>query len=108
MNDFRAHRVHDIAYQGDARSDGDGLINERQIIADSVLSRCFAGSFHANDIVTTLGKAHEKRDEEGHEHYPFAQWNVSCKAAGKQTEHKTEGHDAHINNGILLQTGAIG
>ena len=81
--DFWAHGVHDVANQGDGGGDGDGLVDEREVVAYGVLSRCLARLVHAQHVVATLGERHEEREQEGHDDYPVAQRQLAGEASGE-------------------------
>ena len=63
---FRAHRVHDVANQGNRCRDGDSLIDEGKIVSARILAWCLARLFHSQHVIAALGKTHEEGDEEGH------------------------------------------
>ena len=104
---FGRHGVHDIAHQSHRCRDGDGLVDEGEIVACGVFPWCFACLVHAQHIIAPLGEREEQREQECHQHQPLAGHNVGGIASGKHPQHEAEGDDAHIHNGILLELGAV-
>ena len=105
---FRRHAVHDVADERDGGGDGDGLVDEREVVAHGVLARCLARLVHTQHVVAALGERHEEREQEGHDDNPVAQRQLAGEASGEDAQHEAERHDAHVEYGVLLQLGAVG
>ena len=101
------HGVHDIAHQCDRRRDGDGLVYEGKVVPYRVLARRLSRLVHAQNVVAPLGERQEKREQEGHQHKPLARHDVGGISSGKHSQHEAEGHNAHVDDGILFQLCAI-
>ena len=107
LDNLRTHRIHDVAYQGNRGGNGNCLVDEGEVIAAGVLAGSLARLFHAQYIVAALGKTHEEGDEEGHQYNPLTQHDMGSHATCQQAEYETEGYDTDIDDGILLELGAV-
>ena len=99
---LRTYRVHDVAHKRYRGSDGDGLVDEGKVVAARILAWRLARLLHSQHIVASLGKTHEERDEESHQHNPLAQSNIGGHTACQEAKHKAEGNDADVDDGVLL------
>ena len=108
LHDLRRDAVHDVADERDGGGDGDGLVDEREVVAHGVLARRLARLVHAQHVVASLGKRHEQREQEGHDDNPIAQRQLAGETSCQYAQHKSEGYYTHVEYGKLLQLGAIG
>ena len=101
------HRIHDIAHQRDAARDGDGLVDEGEVVSDGVLPGRFTCLVHPQYIVASLGKGQKQSQEVGHQYEPVAHCYARGKSTHKDAQHESEGYHTYIDNGITLESGAI-
>ena len=99
--------VHDVADEGHRTRDGNGLIDERQVVARRIATRSLTRLLHTEHVVAALGKREEQRQQERHQHNPLAEHHTCGKTAGKDTQHKAEGYDADIDDSMVFQFGTI-
>ena len=100
--------VHDVADERDGAGDGDGLVDERQVVARGVAARCLTGVLHAKHIVAALGKGEEQREQERHEHNPLRERGARGQTTGENAQDEAESHDADIEDGVVLELGTVG